>query len=71
MHEPMTPRLSGTQLRLLRLLSLGLTVQESALRLGVSEHTAAFHIRSTMDALGFTSVDQLLQHARLLSASVK
>jgi DNA-binding CsgD family transcriptional regulator len=64
MHDSMTPRLTETQLRLLRLLSLGLTVRESALRLGVSEHRAAFQIRSTMHALGFTSVDQLLHHAR-------
>jgi DNA-binding CsgD family transcriptional regulator len=64
MHDSMTPRLTEKQLKVLRLLAIGLTVRESAMRLGVSEHTAAFHIRSTMNALGFTSVEQLLQHAR-------
>lgn len=64
MHESMPPRLTEKQLKVLRLLGLGLTVRESALRLGVSEHRVAFQIRSTMDALGVRSVEQLIQHAR-------
>jgi DNA-binding CsgD family transcriptional regulator len=64
MHDSMTPRLTEQQFKVLRLLARGLTVRESAMRLGVSEHTAAFHIRSTMNTLGLTSVEQLLQHAR-------
>jgi DNA-binding CsgD family transcriptional regulator len=64
MPDSITPRLTEKQSKILRLLSLGLTVQESALRLGVTEHTAAFYMRSAMDTLGFTSIEQLLQHVR-------
>ena len=49
--EPLTPRES----EVLRLLADGLGNKEIAMRLGISEHTIKFHIRSILGKLGASS----------------
>ncbi|HEY3129368.1 MAG TPA: response regulator transcription factor [Acidobacteriota bacterium] len=49
--EPLTPRES----EVLRLLADGLGNKEIAIRLGISEHTIKFHIRSILGKLGASS----------------
>ena len=49
--EPLTPR----ELQVLQLLPSGLTNQQVARRLGISEHTAKFHVSAVLGKLGAQS----------------
>lgn len=50
-QEPLTPR----ELEVLQLVSLGMTNKEIGRRLGISEHTAKFHLSSICGKLGAAS----------------
>jgi two-component system, NarL family, nitrate/nitrite response regulator NarL len=60
--DPLTPR----ELEVLRLLSEGLSNKLIAARLGVSEHTAKFHLNAILGKLGAQSrTEAIVQAARL------
>jgi DNA-binding NarL/FixJ family response regulator len=60
--EPLTPRES----EVLQLLAEGLTNKAIAARLGISEHTAKFHVNAILGKLGAESrTEALVQAARL------
>ncbi|MBI4082911.1 MAG: response regulator transcription factor [Candidatus Lambdaproteobacteria bacterium] len=60
--EPFTPR----ELEVLQLLPLGLTNRAIAARLGISEHTAKFHVNAILGKLGAqTRAEAVAQAARL------
>jgi two-component system, NarL family, nitrate/nitrite response regulator NarL len=60
--EPLTPR----ELEVLQLLSQGLSNRMIAQRLGISEHTAKFHVNAILGKLGARSrTEAIVQAARL------
>jgi DNA-binding NarL/FixJ family response regulator len=55
-HAPATPSLlSPRELQVLSLLSEGLSNRDVAERLGISRHTAKFHVNAILDKLGATT----------------
>lgn len=58
--EPLTPR----ELEVLQLLARGLRNKEIALRLGVSERTATFHVGNVLGKLGADSRTEAIHLAR-------
>ncbi|MEA2602334.1 MAG: two-component system, NarL family, nitrate/nitrite response regulator NarL [Acidobacteriota bacterium] len=57
--EPLTPR----ELEVLQLLSQGLPNKRIAQRLGISEHTAKFHVNAILGKLGVQSRSEAIVHA--------
>lgn len=57
--EPLTPR----ELEVLQLLSQGLPNKRIAQRLGISEHTAKFHVNAILGKLGVQSRSEAIGHA--------
>src|SRR5262245_31804507 len=60
--EPLTPR----ELEVLQLLSQGLANKAIAARLGISDHTAKFHVNSILGKLGVQSRTEAIVHAARL-----
>jgi len=64
--EPLTPR----ELEVLGLLAEGLSNKLIAARLGISEHTAKFHVNSILGKLGAQSRSEAIVHAARLGLVV-
>lgn len=64
--EPLTPR----ELEVLQLLAQGLSNKAIAARLGISDHTAKFHVNSILGKLGVESRTEAIVHAARLGLVV-
>ena len=59
-----TEKLTGTELRILKLLDLGLSNQEIAERLGITVGTTKWHVRHLFGKLQVPSRAKAVAHAR-------